>query len=547
MDYPQAKLLADYKLIYGLEPPKNRLTLLNNISRRFLLYELCGLNYRLKNKYRLDFDSSLQTQNTVLLYFTKNEIIYEKYALILEKYTDATKYPIIFSRPSILFAIEEILNSQLPEIENENLLKTDVEWESILKYILAVNYEVANLYSFDKKDVSFENFIPKILPLNEYSTPSHPLYTPYRGLRLLNHFYNHPKYKEHIIQYFDNKYALKYDEFIFHLMSMYVNNTGSKPEYEFWYKLLNNNLNHIFTALSIRYQNSQYIKLLNIKKSPFIKDTDSSYLLADNTLLSEKAYELFLNDFWFDYLKNEPLGKQKIEYAEYRGEFGLFFEKYIKELLQNCFKNDSESILLLFDDLKIRTRKGEIEISDIYFRQKNKVILGQAKGVSIYDIEKYSGDSALFYGKDQNSFYNKFGLDQLFKSILNLDKYVKEFDDNFPDGLCEIYPVIVFNDKALQTPFVSDIFIDKFKTMVKEYSFNKLKIHALQLIHISDWEEMEYEINKDSEYLWRTLEKNVHKPVNVHFEYERTNDSISERVPKRVMDTFHELIRKYKT
>jgi predicted RNA-binding protein len=48
---------------------------------------------------------------------------------------------------------------------------------------------------------------------------------------------------------------------------------------------------------------------MEIKKNPLFRASDEynrnliTYLILDNKLLLEKTYSLFINDFWFDYLK----------------------------------------------------------------------------------------------------------------------------------------------------------------------------------------------------------------------------------------------------
>jgi hypothetical protein len=42
-DAPSAQLILDYEVYYGVTPPQDSLSLLN-VSKRFILFELCGLN-----------------------------------------------------------------------------------------------------------------------------------------------------------------------------------------------------------------------------------------------------------------------------------------------------------------------------------------------------------------------------------------------------------------------------------------------------------------------------------------------------------------------
>ena len=52
------QLLLEYKHFFNYEPPSNRLELIKNIPKINLLYEIAGLNYRLKPNNRLKNDIS---------------------------------------------------------------------------------------------------------------------------------------------------------------------------------------------------------------------------------------------------------------------------------------------------------------------------------------------------------------------------------------------------------------------------------------------------------------------------------------------------------
>ena len=88
-------------------------------------------------------------------------------------------------------------------------------------------------------------------------------------------------------------------------------------------------------------------EFLNIKKSPLYKNSGKdgkdiiTYLVLDNTLLIEKTYSLFINDFWFDYLKAKNICN-RTDWGNFIGS--VFFEPFLEEILNNSFKNNKRTV-----------------------------------------------------------------------------------------------------------------------------------------------------------------------------------------------------------
>jgi hypothetical protein len=73
------------------------------------------------------------------------------YAKIAEKFTKSKNdYPLIFTRPTCMFALEEIIQSDLPVIEGFSMNSVDI-WNSIFKYILAVNTAITQIKEDNEK------------------------------------------------------------------------------------------------------------------------------------------------------------------------------------------------------------------------------------------------------------------------------------------------------------------------------------------------------------------------------------------------------------
>ncbi|UXP31588.1 hypothetical protein N6H18_14645 [Reichenbachiella agarivorans] len=547
---PKAQLILDYKFYFGVKPPNNRISLISHISKQSILYEIAALNYRLKPKNKISIDTSFETQVKELKYFTKTKAMFNKYSSIAEDLTkDKENYPIIFNRQGCLFAIEEIVNStEMKEIDGFIMAKIEV-WESIVKYFLAVNYAITRIKrEKDDNNSNFESLNPKLLPLNELSIETDQIFTSYRGYWLIDYFLNQPDFSSELKGYFQETYGIEPQHFIFHLMSMYLANSNEKPEFNFFYQIQDGQEN-FFDKLSKRVDNQETHKLISIRKSPFIKVGDKKYLISDNTFLIEKAYSQLLNDFWFDWIKpiKDEKGKNKFNIQKYRSEFGYFFENYLSKIFRKSFENYKYSTLLMFDQLKINTVKGNLEIADIYLRYGNKIMLGQVKSGSIYDTQKFGGNVEHLYRNDRNAFFENFGVNQVIESIATMNTHIQKLDPKFRKGHSyEIYPCIIVNDKSFQTPLMPDTFNTRFQELITDFSIKKIRVNPLTVIHISDLERLEDLIRKNPKEIWQLLKYNHRDKRFAPPFYDTINrKNLDTQYPTKILELFKSLILKY--
>ena|GEM_PF-737041 len=547
---PQPQIILDYSLVYNTAPPIDRISIVAGISRDALLFELAGLNYRLKPTNQLRVDSSFETQVKELKYFTKTEKQFLKYSGVASRFTKSEEdFPIIFTRQTCVFALEEIVNSERIKNIDGFEMGTVREWESLLDYILAVNYAITQVQEEEAEGKpTLESLNPKLLPLNELNIETDMILTPYRGYKLIAYFLSRPQMREHVIAYFKDVYGVEPEKFIFIMMNMYLGNSNAKdPLLNFFYQVDEEN-DKLFHKMSFRVSNVDTYKLLSIRKSPFIKVGDGKYLITDNAFLLDKCYSQLINDVWFDKIKdlrdfnNKPL----FTIDKYRSDIGYFFEQYISEILKACFSSYKYSVLRVFDELKIPTANGNVEIADVYLRYGNKILLCQAKSGSIYDKEKYGGTIESLYKTDRGSFFKNFGVDQLFESIAALNNNGSKIDERFPKGkTLHIYPCIIVNDKALQTPLMADIFNKRFQEILVGFDQRKIKVKKLSLIHISDLERLVEHLEVSPEEIWSLLDSNCKNKFIPPF-YFTINTSVHTRgYRQKVLDLFQDLILKY--
>jgi hypothetical protein len=565
---PISKSIIGYREIYSEDAPKNRIELLNGLCRNVVLGEIAGLKYRLKPKEGKYHDTSAKFQHDTLFYFCgSNKNLFAKFDNIVKNYFNY-KGGIIFTRPLCLYAFEEIRNSNLPVIPKFTMRHS---WELLLKYLLAVNNEITKLagaknldtYIEEKEVFNLETLNPKLLPLNELNIDIDPLYVAYRGYGLLEYLSRHIEMASLLKSYFKSEYNIQFDRFIYEIMGLYlannkggVNNiinerTGEVLDTSFYYTIKNSD-KKLLNSLSKDIKNKKPERLLATKKYPFYKIDERTYLLVDNVLLIEKMYNQFINDFWFDKVKlvKNNVGIEIYSIDGYRSIIGYFFEKYTQDIIKYSFANALHWKIKTFNELNVLKEGNQIELADVFIRHNNKVFLGQVKSTGLYDTEKYAGDINKFYKNDRNKFFESFGIGQLITSIKNFEDTVEQIDMYFNiNKRYKIYPAIIVNEKALQTPVMAQIFNQRFQELSTQIKRNnKMTIYPLAVIHISDLEQMEESLTKDANLFWRILDYNKRNPKFIPPFYNTLNNLKIKPTYERISNDFFDgLITKFQT
>jgi hypothetical protein len=73
--------------------------------------------------------------------------------------------------------------------------------------------------------------------------------------------------------------------------------------------------------------------------------------------------------------------------------------------------------------------------------------------------------------------------------------------------------VIIFNEKAFQTPVMTQVFNARFQELMVGFANKKYTIFPLTLMHISDLETMESELNVNPDRLWSVLASNFNPEI----------------------------------
>lgn len=516
------RLLVGFQDIFGRSYHRPRLDLIINISKLDLVTEIAGLNYRLKGRNELNIDTSFESQQRELEYFCgKSLFLGKKYSALIDEFAKG-RLVYIFSRQTCLFALEEIIQSDLEVIEDFKMSDSISSWEALLLYILCVNDEVTKIEESDPDEpINFETLNPKLLPILELMIVNDPFNIVYRGWALLRYFANNEMISHHIHDYFIQKYNVEYERFIFELLSLWMVNKHDKEDFNFYYRISEkNDSKFILDKLSAKFISKDTKKLLNIRKNPFFKLNDNVYVLTDLANLLDKAYYQLINDFYFDKLRfEEKTAGKKFNMQDYKSIIGSFFENYVRKKIQLSLGSSQlfkcgQLTIKMFDELIIpNTIHGAIEAGDVYIRNTNKIVFGEVKSSSLYDNEKFGGNVDSMYRNNRSQFFKNFGVDQLVNNIKNINTHLKYIDPDIPNfKKLRIWPVIIFNEKTFQTPFMAHIFNQRFQEQIEDINNENLYIYPLALIHISDLERMEEALLKTPQLFWELLNENFMNP-----------------------------------
>ena len=321
----------------------------------------------------------------------------------------------------------------------------------------------------------------------------------------------------------------------------------AKHMFSFMFRLEQNDQRFpLFNYLSRRNtaNSENEFEFIDIKKSPFFKITENTFLLLDNMFLLSKCYYFFIWDFLYDHLLDDVTDdrERKAIIKNFKGIVGLFFEKYLKVILNHSLKNTTYK-LKVFEQLKVRINREEKEIADIYIKTKNKIIIGQAKTTSIINREKYAEDLDEFYNGNADNFFIRHGLFQLVKSIEDILKYGKLIDNSIPRKRIKIFPIIVFNDLLLNNFLFPQIFNEKFKSLTENINDKCIKIYPLTLIHVSDLEVLEQSLSERKLDIFKLLKKHSLKSnIQTPF-YLTANQERNRNYPARVLKYFKDIIK----
>lgn len=522
-------VIIKYSEFYIKKIPNYPINLIKHLPKTELIVTISRINSLLNPQNSNGIDNSFETQIECVKTITDQDQNLKTYNYkSVEKYYKKhfSENHILFTRTTCLYALNEIISSNvfLKEIKTTYLPE---ERMGIFEYLLVCNEIFLNLsekYSpneLEKQGVDFFEFSAfNGLPFNQYLLNENPLTTFYRSWFLFTKIQNNVIFSEHFNNYTLEEFGTKdiqelfkifvYNYFFSFDMNLKINYLNIPKKEKIVINILNSFSNPI-QQKNIDHKNIKTLDFLTLKKNPLFrinlknKSEFESYIILDTKMLLNKVYSLFFNDFWFDYLKI------KTEYK--RSDWGSFigthyFENIIFEIIDFSFKNNPSYTIKKYDELKLKYKGNNlIEVADIYISKRQKVFLAEVKSNYINMVDGYKSvtDIKSFLKLDLNSFYEKFGLEQLVtKTINDFHSYKHLLNDKSLnlDRKVHIYPAIIVNEDILTSGTFSFILRNKFDSLMNEHNISKKNkvqlIKPLLVISIEQLQELEQSFSENS-------------------------------------------------
>ena len=518
--------LIKYSDFYRTHVPENPIELLLDIPKGELIATIGAVNSRLKPFTSNNFDDSRETQIECLrtIFLDNNNPITQSICLpIIKKIIQRPVNNIFFSRVTCLFALQEIINydsfaEATPEYNFENR-------ERIFKYLLIANDQILTGDKNYKEEGYqklgndfFEFFMFRELHHNQYNQCSNAINIFYKSFYLFNKIESDDFFGQHFINYLTWRYNVEsINDFLKHIIWTFIKSYDENLNLRY-INVPKDNIQAIeildmfSSKVAYKVPEKDDLKLFDffpLKKSPLYKGEVNddkeivSYILMDEGFYIEKAYSIFINDFWFDYLKPNQICERK-DWGNFVG--AKFYEPFIEEILKESFLNSPNIILKSANQLLFNIGEGLIEYADFYVREKQNVALFEVKSGFIPLDHGYKTVQSLedYYSLDLDKFNKDYGLTQLAeKTIKKFHLYKTNIlDPNFNfNRKDQIYPVLVVNDPIISSSIVTFVLKRKFTDLLKIQKIEKKtkehNIKDLCILNLSHLQEME-QYSKDN-------------------------------------------------
>ena len=512
--------LVKYSNFYGSSVPENPIDLLFDLPKNELIITICAVNTLLKPLTSNHYDDSRDTQIECLrtIFLDRNNPLEHSLCLgLIRKYIQTPLNNNLFSRVTCLYALQEIINYEsfseiTPEYNFENR-------EKIFKFLLIVNDKILtgdeNYKEEGYKELGndfFEFFMFRELHHNQYNECSNAINTFYKSFYLLSKIEQDHFFGAHFKNFLTWRYEVEsIDEVLKFVIWSYIKSYDEELSLRYLNVPIDNY--DAIKILDTLCDNFDYVlppdgdllkfDFLLLKKNPLYKskiDDDKeiiSYILLDDGFFIEKFYSIFMNDFWFDYLKPNEICNRK-DWGNFLG--AEFFESFIDEILSESFSANANYILRSTNQLIFNCEGSPIEYADFYIRNKQNIALFEVKSGYIPVDTGYKTVKSIDDYKNLNleKFYDNYGLKQLVeKTIKKYHLYKHYIDDTSFNKTrkVQIYPVIVVNEPIISSSIVTFIFKRKFNELLEKEgickSAKEYNIKELVVLNISNLQDLE--------------------------------------------------------
>ncbi|GFZ76015.1 hypothetical protein GCM10011531_00790 [Aquaticitalea lipolytica] len=512
-----------YSDFFNASVPANPINLIKSIPKGELIASIAAVNTRLKPIFNTSFDNSKENQIDALraiLLDLENPIKSGIAAPYIGQYSEMPENEVLFTRVTCLYAYQEILATS-GFVATRPPQYTPKQRVDLFKYLLICNERILffdRSYSGNAHKILgkrfFEYFMFKELPHNQYYFIPHPLNRFYIGWYLMDKLITDSFFSNHFKDYLSITFGLDdITEFFKYIIGQFFGSNDDKLKVTYLkIKVKNTQAIQVLTELSKRYgiplpahTDLNVLDFLELKKSPVydggVKNGIHTFIIMDSILFLEKIYSLFINDFWFDYLKPQVICNRK-DWGNFIGD--KFFEPFINEIFKNISTSNKRVNYLNQDYLTFDINgKGHVEYADFYYRYKNKVLLIEAKSNYLPLINGFKTVNTIadFNKINVNQFYKDFGLLQLVeKTLFKFNEY-KTFikDPEFrKKGKLKIYPLLLLNEPIISLGPSNLAFRKKFDEMLSakgiDKEFKSIRIMPLSILNISEFQDIEQSI-----------------------------------------------------
>lgn len=521
-------LPVKYSDFYGKVIPDEPLRLIRHLPKKEVITTISMINAKLKPVSATYFDDSRKTQiecSEFLFLENKNQHKSSLLIALMRKYTSLAKNYTLYTRVTCLYALQLILGDSEFE-DSKQRQYTPEEREPIFKFLLCAN---ENLLYFDSEykrgtaqelgEDFFEFFMFKEIPHNQYYEASNPLNVFFKSWSLFNALRQANQFKEPLGNFLSENFgtANLEDYFRFQMYNYFKSydaNLGfnylNVPRTEKDAIVILDKLSERQDYTVPATNDIRIFDFFDLKKSPVYHNNDfgqeyelRSYVVLDNIFFIEKMYSLFVNDFWFDYLKPNEICN-RTDWGNFIG--ATFFEPFLEDIFINSLQGQAFYTYKSTADLKISlTGQSEIEYADFYLRKGNKIALIEAKSNYIPMVQGYKTIQTVedYRNLNLSKFYKDFGLSQLTSKTV---KYFHDYKMSIGDvGLNEnkrvhLYPILLVNEPILSSTYVSFAMRRRFLKLLEtegiDVSNEQHAIKPLIILNVTELQSMEETLNK---------------------------------------------------
>lgn len=527
-------LPVKYSDFYGQAIPNDPISLISDIPKNELIATIAAVNTRLKPIISSHFDTSIETQrDCIRAIFNYEESFEQRIGLINIRYNQFTKNDILFTRVGCLYAFQDILSKD-SFVKNPPQYYSINQRENILKFLLICNEKsIVFDKQFNHNDANtlgedfFDYFMFKQLPYNQYYLPFHPLNKFYIGWYLFDKLHSDDLLGDHIINYLETNYGVDdIIEFFKYIFGQYFQSNDDNFKVAYLrigseHQQAINILKQLSIDHNIHIPNESdplILDFLQLKKSPVYwnGNVDANgihlFFILDGILFMEKIYSLFFNDFWFDYLKPKKICN-RTDWGDFIGS--KFFESHINDILKRSYINNNRVTYLESENLYVNIPgQGRVEFADFYLRDRNEVLLVEAKSQYMPNIGGFKSVNTLqdFQNVDRDDFYKRFGMDQLIHKVV---RHFNDIKDQLPDpdlqkkGKPHIYPALILNEPIISLGFANFAFRRRFERLLHQNNIpietEYYRIMPLSILNIMELMDIEETLKERKQTLFNLL------------------------------------------